>query len=63
VSRAAVVYNPIKVTDLPALTTRVEKFMSENGWEQPLWLETTEKDPGVGMCREALDHGCGLAFV
>jgi YegS/Rv2252/BmrU family lipid kinase len=63
VSRAAVVYNPIKVTDLPALTTRVEKFLSEQGWEQPLWLETTEEDPGVGMCREALDQGCDVVFV
>jgi diacylglycerol kinase (ATP) len=63
VSRAAVVYNPIKVTDLPALTSRVEKFMSENGWEQPLWLETTEKDPGVGMCRQAMDEGCDVGFV
>ena len=62
-SRAAVVYNPIKVTDLPALTTRVEKFMSESGWEQPLWLETTEEDPGVGMCRQAVDEGCDVVFV
>ena len=62
-SRAAVVYNPIKVTDLPALTTRVEKFMAENGWEQPLWLETTEEDPGVGMCRQAVDEGCDVVFV
>ena len=51
VKRAAVVYNPIKVTDLPALKKRVETFMSRNGWEPPLWLETTEDDPGVGMCR------------
>ncbi len=62
-SRAAVVYNPIKVTDLPALTTRVEKFMSGQGWEQPLWLETTVEDPGVGMCRQAVDEGCDVVFV
>jgi YegS/Rv2252/BmrU family lipid kinase len=63
VSRAAVVYNPIKVTDIPALTKRVEKFMSAQGWEPPLWLATTEDDPGVGMCRRAVDEGCDVVFV
>jgi diacylglycerol kinase (ATP) len=63
VSRAGVVYNPIRVTDLPALTTRVEKLMAEQGWEQPLWLETTADDPGVGMCRRAVDEGCDVVFV
>jgi YegS/Rv2252/BmrU family lipid kinase len=63
VSRAAVVYNPIKVTDLPALQKRVEPFMAKHGWEPPLWLETTEDDPGVGMCREAVTQGCAVVFV
>ena len=31
--------------------------MAENGWEQPLWLETTEEDPGVGMCRAGGGRG------
>lgn len=61
--RAAVVYNPIKVTDLPALTRRVETFMSRHGWDEPLWLETTEDDPGTGMCRLAVKQGCDLVFV
>jgi len=63
VRRAAVVYNPIKVSDLPALTRRVETFMSRHGWEEPLWLETTEDDPGIGMCRLAVKQGCDLVFV
>jgi diacylglycerol kinase (ATP) len=63
VSRAAVVYNPIRVTDLPALTTRVEKQMAEHGWEQPLWLETTVDDPGIGMCRRAVEAGCDVVLV
>ena len=61
--RAAVVYNPIKVSDLPALTRRVETFMSRHGWEEPLWLETAEDDPGIGMCRLAVKQGCDLVFV
>ena len=32
--------------------------MSRAGWEPPLWLETTADDPGVGMCKQAVDEGC-----
>jgi diacylglycerol kinase (ATP) len=63
VKRAAVVFNPIKVTDLDPLKKRVEPFMAANGWEPPLWLETTVDDPGIGMCRQAIDEGCDVVFV
>jgi diacylglycerol kinase (ATP) len=63
VSRAAVVYNPIKVTDLAALKKRVEPFMASHGWAPPLWLETTTEDPGAGMCRQAVGEGCDVVFV
>jgi YegS/Rv2252/BmrU family lipid kinase len=63
VKRAAVVFNPTKVTDLDALKKRVEPFMASNGWEPPLWLETTADDPGIGMCRQAVDEGCDVVFV
>ena len=61
--RAAIVYNPIKVPDLDALTGRVESFMSRNGWEPPLWLETTQDDPGIGMCERAVHDECDVVFV
>jgi YegS/Rv2252/BmrU family lipid kinase len=63
VKRAAVVYNPTKVPDLPGLTTRVDKFFAQAGWDAPLWLETTQPDPGVGMSRQAVDEGCDVVFV
>src|SRR6188472_2341579 len=37
--------------------------MASNGWEPPLWLETTVEDPGIGMCRQAVDEGCDVVFV
>ena len=61
--RAAVVYNPVKVPDLPGMTDRVERFMSDHGWDPPLWLETTEDDPGIGMCERAVHDGCDVVFV
>jgi YegS/Rv2252/BmrU family lipid kinase len=63
VKRAAIVYNPIKVPDLDSLTGRVESFMSRNGWEPPLWLETTQDDPGIGMCERAVHDECDVVFV
>lgn len=61
--RAAVVFNPLKVPDLDALQGRVEAFMAGHGWEPPLWLETSKDDPGIGMCRQAVDEGCDVVFV
>jgi diacylglycerol kinase family enzyme len=63
VSRAAIVYNPLKVTDLRAMQRRVATFMGKAGWDEPLWLETTEDDPGGGMCKRAVDEGCAVIFV
>ncbi len=63
VRRAAVVYNPLKVPDLPAMTRRVDAFMSRNEWAEPLWLETTADDPGVGMCEKAVAEGCDVVFL
>ncbi len=61
--RAAIVYNPIKVPDIDALTGRVETFMSRSGWDPPLWLETTQDDPGIGMCERAVHDECDVVFV
>jgi YegS/Rv2252/BmrU family lipid kinase len=63
VSRAAFVVNPTKVKDVAALRTRVETFMARAGWAEPLWLETTADDPGVGMCKQAIGEACDVVFV
>ena len=53
---AAVVYNPVKV-DLPNLKRTVEQYQREAGWNETLWFETSEEDPGGGMAREAIEAG------
>jgi YegS/Rv2252/BmrU family lipid kinase len=63
VSRAAVVYNPTKVTDLPALRKRVDGFLASEGWVPSLWLETTAEDPGISMCQKAVAEGVSVVFV
>lgn len=61
--RAAIVFNPLKVPDLDDMTERVKTFMDANGWDEPLWLETTQDDPGIGMCERALHDECDVVFV
>ncbi|NKX54286.1 diacylglycerol/lipid kinase family protein [Arthrobacter mobilis] len=60
--RAAVVFNPTKKTaeDLRALTT---KLCLQEGWAEPLWLETTVDDHGQGMAKQALAEGVDLVMA
>ena len=50
-SRAAVVVNPTKLDDDEAFRKSVRRMMDDNGWDEPLWLETTLEDPGRGQAR------------
>jgi undecaprenyl-diphosphatase len=61
--RAAVIYNPIRVPDFPALRGRIEAHMARAGWAEPLWLGTTVDDPGAGMCAEAAEEKADLIIV
>jgi YegS/Rv2252/BmrU family lipid kinase len=45
------------------MTARVESFMTRRGWAEPLWLETTLDDPGIGLCERALREECDVVFV
>ncbi|SDB80914.1 Diacylglycerol kinase family enzyme [Raineyella antarctica] len=47
--RAAVIYNPTKVTDLPTFVRHVEYELETRGWRRAIWLETTPTDPGREM--------------
>jgi len=54
VSRAAVVANPARQRDRGKFQGTVRAAMSRHGWEEPLWLETTEADPGGGVAAAAV---------
>lgn len=60
--RAAVVVNPTKFDDNNTDKPRAEiaSICAAHGWAEPLWLETTEEDPGYGQAREALGQGVDL---
>ncbi len=51
--RLAVVLNPTKVVG-DTLHATVRRVCADNGWDEPLFLETEEHDTGFGQARTAL---------
>lgn len=52
--RAAVVYNPMKVLDVPTFVRHVEYELEVRGWRRAIFLETTADDPGHAMTATAV---------
>lgn len=61
--RLAVIYHPRKVRDLTVLHGLVTHEATARGWEPPIWLATTEHDPGGGMARAAVESSADLVLV
>ena len=59
--RWAVVANPTKLSDADAELVR--RRLAEAGHDDPLWLETTEDDPGRAMAKQAVDAGVELVLT
>jgi len=60
--RAAVIYNPAKVTDWITFRRHVEYELKSRGWERALWLETTSEDPGRAMTAYAVRENVDLVL-
>jgi YegS/Rv2252/BmrU family lipid kinase len=63
VKRAAVVVHPAKHEDLDGFRAIVVKTMTDLGWAEPLWLETSLQDPGGGLAAEAVRSGVDLVLA
>jgi YegS/Rv2252/BmrU family lipid kinase len=61
--RAAVIANPTKHDNVARLRDAVRAAMSEHGWDEPLWYETTADDPGTGQAAQAVREGAGLVLA
>jgi diacylglycerol kinase family enzyme len=59
---AAIVVNPVKV-DEPALREALAAAERRWGWNETIWLETTEDDPGSGQAKEALEKGVDVVIA
>lgn len=60
--RVAVVYNPVKV-ERETLESLIEAEAAAAEWDEPLWLATSEDDPGEGVTRRAVDAGVDVVIV
>jgi YegS/Rv2252/BmrU family lipid kinase len=58
--RAAIIVNPTKFDDVAAVRRRITATAGRLGWDEPLFILTTEKDPGAGQAREAVERGVAL---
>ena len=58
--RVAVILNPIKVGDIYSFKGKVLEVVEREGWNYPLWFETTVDDPGQGQAQAALEAGVDL---
>jgi diacylglycerol kinase (ATP) len=60
--RAAVIFNPAKVTDWITFRRHVEYELKSRGWDRALWLETTSEDPGQAMTAQAVREKVDLVL-
>ena len=61
--RSAVVFNPVRVTDIDERRVAVEATLAEAGWPAPTWIETTVEDQGAGQARQAAQDGAQVVFA
>jgi diacylglycerol kinase family enzyme len=61
--RSAIVFNPVKVPDIDLLRRTISAGLSDAGWPEPVWMETTPEDPGRGQAAKAVKDGAELVFA
>jgi len=60
--RAAVVINPMKSPG-EEFKAAFYRLCETEGWAEPLWLETTAEDTGLGQARQALEEGVDVVIA
>ncbi|MEJ5913542.1 diacylglycerol/lipid kinase family protein [Pseudokineococcus sp. 1T1Z-3] len=61
--RAVVIVQPVKYPDGSPARKAVLKALADAGWPKPLWVETTEEDPGYGHARAVAELDPELVLV
>ena len=60
---AYVIYNPTKEADWETLQKYLREAAVSASLPEPVWLETTEEDPGPGQTRKALAAGASVVIA
>lgn len=61
--RAAIIVNPTKVDDTDGLRRQCVSAAQAAGWDEPVWIETSEDDPGKGQTKQALEQDVDIVFA
>ncbi|MDX6277256.1 MAG: hypothetical protein QOJ72_1384, partial [Nocardioidaceae bacterium] len=61
--RVAVVLNPSKIADIADFKVRVREVAERDGWNEPIWFETSIEDPGYGQALLALQAEVDLIIA
>lgn len=61
--RAAVIVHPGKHDDLEGFRAAVVTALADQGWAEPLWLETSPDDTGERLAAEAVRSGVDLVLA
>jgi YegS/Rv2252/BmrU family lipid kinase len=61
--RVAVILNPSKIADVGDFKVRVREVAERDGWNEPVWFETTIEDPGYGQALAALQADVDLIIA
>ncbi|MDX6241567.1 MAG: hypothetical protein QOG10_6391 [Kribbellaceae bacterium] len=61
--RAAVILNPTKVPDPHEFRRTVDEALTSRGFDDSLWLETTEDDAGHAMAKRSIEETVDLVVV
>ena len=59
--RCAVIFNPTKVSE--DFRTTINRQLVPTAWEEPIWLATTEDDPGHSMAARAVEAAVDLVIA
>lgn len=62
-SASAVLVNPARVGNVLSLRRSIQKGLSEAGWPEPTWLQTTPTESGEELTRQAVRSGAKVVFV
>ena len=57
------ILNPVKVPDVDAFRSTVDAALTERGFDDSLWLETTADDAGSTMAKRAIEETVDLVLV
>jgi len=63
VTSTAVLINPARVSNLVSVRRLILRALAEEGWPEPLWLETSPDETGERQARLAVSRGAAVLFV